>query len=122
MILNGMKKEGDKYVPNDMIVPVATYWSTFIHDMQDNLQPDYIYKNNYVKLREIGFAYTLPKTVSEKMHLQKVTLSLTGRNLLYLHKSIPNIDAESLQGTNSYLEYSIFPMHRSWGFGVNVSF
>jgi iron complex outermembrane receptor protein len=122
MILSGVKSEGGSYVPNDQIIPVATYWSTFIHDMQDNLQPDYIYKNNYVKFREIAIAYTLPKMVSEKMHLQKVTLSLTGRNLFYLHKSIPNIDSESLQGTNSYLEYSIFPMHRSWGFGVNVSF
>jgi TonB-linked outer membrane protein, SusC/RagA family/TonB-dependent outer membrane receptor, SusC/RagA subfamily, signature region len=122
MILSGVKKDGDNYVKNDQIIPVATYWSTFIHDMQDNLQPDYIYKNDYVKLREIGIAYSLPKRVSERMHLQKVTLSLTGRNLFYLHKSIPNIDSESLQGTNSYLEYSIFPMHRSWGFGVNVSF
>jgi iron complex outermembrane receptor protein len=122
MILDGVKKQGDQYVKNDVIVPVATYWGTFIHDMQDNLQPDFIYKNNYVKMREIALSYTLPKAISEKAKLQKVTLTLSGRNLFYLYKSIPNIDSESLQGTNSFLEYSIFPMHRSWGFGVNVSF
>ncbi|MDR1502749.1 MAG: SusC/RagA family TonB-linked outer membrane protein [Prevotella sp.] len=122
MILDGVKKEGDKYVKNDVIVPVSTYWGTFIHDMQDNLQPDFIYKNNYLKMREIALSYTLPKKISEKAKLQKVTLTLTGRNLFYLYKSIPNIDSESLQGTNNYVEYSVFPMHRSWGFGINVSF
>jgi iron complex outermembrane receptor protein len=122
MILEGVKKDGEQYVKNDAIVPVATYWGTFIHDMQDNLQPDFIYDNNYIKLREVALSYTLPKTISEKAKLQKVTFTLTGRNLVYLYKSIPNIDSESSQGTNSYLEYSIFPMHRSWGFGINVSF
>ncbi len=122
MILKGMKKDGDNFTENDQIIPVATYWGSFIHDMQDNLQPDYIYKNDYVKLREVAISYTLPKRISESLNLQKVTLLLTGRNLVYLYKSIPNIDSESLQGTNNFVEYSIFPMHRSWGFGCNISF
>jgi iron complex outermembrane receptor protein len=122
MILPGVVKQGDSYIPNTQVIPVQKYWSTFIHDMQDDLQPDYIYKNNYVKMREIAISYTLPKAISEKAKLQKVTFSLTGRNLFYLYKSIKNIDSESMQGTNSYVEYSIFPMHRSWGCGINISF
>ena len=123
IILPGvMQKEGGSYEQNKQVVSVASYWGTLNQDMQQFLQPDYIYKNNYIKMREIALSYTLPKSVSEKAGLQKVTLSLTGRNLFYLYKSIPNIDSESVQGTNNYTEYSIFPMHRSWGFGVNVSF
>jgi iron complex outermembrane receptor protein len=123
MILPGvMVNENNQHVTNDKVVSVASYWGMLNQDMQQFLQPDYIYDNNYVKLREIALQYTIPKAITEKLKLQKVMLSLTGRNLLYLYKSIPNIDSESVQGTNSYYEYSIFPMHRSWGFGLNVSF
>ena len=123
MILPGVVKNDDgTYSRNERIVSVAEHWSTLNQGMQQFLQPDYIYKNNYIKMREIAVSYTLPKTLSEKVKLQKVTFSLTGRNLFYIYKSIPNIDSESLQGTNNYVEYSIFPMHRSWGFGINVSF
>ncbi|MDR0560930.1 MAG: SusC/RagA family TonB-linked outer membrane protein [Prevotellaceae bacterium] len=123
MILSGVVQNADgSFSENTRIVPVASYWGTLNQDMQQFLQPDYIYKNNYIKMREIAVSYTLPKSVSEKIKLQKVVLSLVGRNLFYLYKSIPNIDSESVQGTNSYTEYSIFPMHRSWGFGINVSF
>ncbi len=130
IILPGMKEvAGGGYVPNDQIVSAYEYWQTFIHDLNGDLQPDYIFENNYVKLREVSFAYTVPKHISEKLKLQKLSFSVYGRNLLYLYKSIPNIDSESVLGMSTaadhkaaYVEYSAFPSLRSFGFGVNVSF
>ncbi len=119
LILDGVKEDGTK---NDIIISATDYYKTFIHDMSADLQPDKVYKNNYIKLREIGVSYTIPKKIVEKAHLQKVTLSATARNLFYLYKSIPNIDAESTLGTDSYEEYSFFPTTRSFGFGLTVSF
>ena len=119
LILNGVKEDGSK---NDIILSAYEYYSTFIHDMSADLQPDNIYKNDYIKFREIGISYTIPKRIVEKAKLQKVTLTATARNLLYLYKAIPNIDAESTLGTNSYEEYSFFPSTRSFGIGASVSF
>ena len=119
LILNGVKEDGSK---NDIILSAYEYYSTFIHDMSADLQPDNIYKNDYIKFREIGISYTIPKRIVEKAKLQKVTLTATARNLFYLYKAIPNIDAESTLGTNSYEEYSFFPSTRSFGIGVSVSF
>lgn len=119
LILNGVKEDGSK---NDIILSAYEYYSTFIHDMSADLQPDNIYKNDYIKFREIGISYAIPKRIVEKAKLQKVTLTATARNLFYLYKAIPNIDAESTLGTNSYEEYSFFPSTRSFGIGVSVSF
>ena len=54
--------------------------------MSADLQPDNIYKNDYIKFREIGISYTIPKRIVEKAKLQKVTLTATARNLFYLYK------------------------------------
>jgi TonB-linked SusC/RagA family outer membrane protein len=119
LILDGVKQDG---TPNDVILTATDYYSSFLHDMSGDLQPDQVYKNDYIKFREIGITYTIPKKIVEKLHMQKISVSLTARNLFYLYKTIPNIDAESALGTNSYQEYSSFPTTRSFGMGITASF
>ena len=129
MVLQGVKevREGNEvqYVPNDIVLSSTSYYQSFISDMSDYFQPDALYRNDYIKLREISIGYTLPKQWSEKIKMQKVTLSLIARNLFYLHKTLPNVDAESILGTkgqNTFHEQSFLPTVRTYGFGVNVSF
>ena len=126
MILPGVKADGNGgYAKNDIIVNSTAYYQSFISDMGDAFQPDALHKNDYIKLREIALGYTLPKAWSEKVKMQKVTFSLMARNLFYLYKSLPNVDAESAVGTsgqNSYMERSFYPTIRTFGFGVNLSF
>lgn len=125
IVLDGVMwdEASQSYVKNETLGSVQSYWRQLWHDNDNSyLQPDFIYKNNYIKLREISLSYTLPKKIVEAVKLQKVSLSLTARNLFYLYKSIKNIDSEGTQGTNTIVEYSIFPAQRSWGFGINVSF
>ncbi|MFV0590728.1 MAG: SusC/RagA family TonB-linked outer membrane protein [Draconibacterium sp.] len=126
LILDGVRNEGTEdnpnYVPNDVILSATEYYSSYIHDMSEDFQPDQLYKNNYIKLRQVALSYTIPKKLANSMHLQKLTLSLIARNPFYIYKSIPNVDAESTLGTNSIVEYSFYPSIKSYGFGVNVSF
>jgi iron complex outermembrane receptor protein len=126
MILPGVKDNGDgTYSPNDIIANSQAYYQSFLSDNSVAWQPDQIYRNDYIKVREISLGYTLPKKVSDMLRVQKVTIQANARNLFYLYKSIPNVDAESTLGTsgeNSYREQSFYPSVRSYGFGVNVSF
>jgi len=126
MILKGMKKNSDgSYSPNDIIANSTDYYRSFLSDMSDAFQPDALYRNDYIKLREVSIGYTLPKKWSEKVMMQKVNLALNARNLFYLYKTIPNIDVESTLGTsgeNSYREQSFYPATRTYGFAINVSF
>lgn len=112
----------NKYVQNTKIIPVRESWVQLWQDNQGDLPPDHIYKNNYLKLRNIAVSYTLPKKISEMLLLQKVTFTAVANNVCYLYKSVKNIDAESTLGTDNVVEYSNFPIQRSWGLKVNVSF
>ena len=126
MILKGVKKNDDgTYSPNDIIASSTSYYQSFLSDMSDAFQPDALFRNDYIKLREVSIGYTLPKKWSEKILLQKLTVSLIARNLFYLYKTLPNLDAESTLGTsgqNAYHESSFYPTTRTYGFQVNVSF
>ena len=119
LILPGVKADG---TPNDIVVSAFDYYRSFVHDDSRSWQPDMIMDNNYIKFREMSLGYTFPKKISSQLRLQKLALSMTARNLFYLYKSIPHIDAEALLGTNSWIENTNYPTSRTFGFKVNVSF
>jgi len=121
LILPGVKADG---TPNDIVVSAFNYYQVYIHDMSTGFQPDMIKENNYVKFRELALTYTFPSHISKQLRIQKLAVGLTARDLLYLYKSIKNIDSESMLGTgnDSWIEYSSFPSLRTFGFKLNVSF
>jgi len=123
LILDGVKESGTAFVKNDQILSAYEYYSgSYIQDMGEWFQPDYLYKNDYIKLREVSVRYTLPKKFSNSFKLQKVAFSVFARNLAYLYKTMPNVDAEASLGTDEFQEYSSLPATRSFGFKVDVSF
>src|SRR6202012_6179373 len=89
LILPGVMDDGTgKYVPNTTIASATEYYETYANDLATYFPPDHLYKNNYIKLREVALAYTLPKALANRMKLQGVTITLAGRNLFYIYKSI----------------------------------
>lgn len=119
LILDGAAPDGQ---PNKKMIGASDYYSSFIHDASTGWQPDNIQKNDYVKFREIALSYTVPKRISGMLKLQKLSFTLTARNLFYIYKTIDNIDSESTLGSNSWVENSVYPSLRSYGFKINLSF
>jgi TonB-linked SusC/RagA family outer membrane protein len=81
------------------------------------------YSADFIKLRSLSLSYTIPaKTL--KNFVQGITLSLVGRNLLYVKRDAPNIDPESnySNGFSYGLEYASLPSTKSFGINVNVRF
>jgi iron complex outermembrane receptor protein len=127
MILPGVKKVdlgggNVKYEPNDKIISAPAYYQTYINDVSSGWPPDRMFKNDYIKLREISLDYTIPKRFSERMKLQKLSINAAVRNLGYIYKTIPNIDPESTLSAQGFVENSFYPSTRSFILGVNVSF
>jgi TonB-linked SusC/RagA family outer membrane protein len=128
VILEGVKEVTDAsgnvtgYKPNDVMITDITYYSQYIQDMNEWFQPDNLLKNDYIKVREAALMYTIPKSITSKMKLQKVSVSLIARNLFYLYKTIKNIDPESSLGSDQFTEYSPLPQMRTYGFRVDLSF
>jgi len=56
----------------------------------------YIFRNSYWKVREISLSYNLPVSLARKIKASRLQLSIFGRNLFYLYRTIKNMDAEQL--------------------------
>lgn len=127
MILPGVKRidlggGNYRYENNDKIIGAPAYYATYINDNSTGWPPDRVFKNDYIKLREISVDYTIPKRISDMLKLQKLSVNIAVRNLGYIHKTVPDIDAEAALGSQGFIENSFYPTTRSFSFGLNVSF
>lgn len=85
-----------------------------------------VFDASFIKLREIRIAYSLPKTVMQRLPFEGIDIGVEGRNLLILQDHIPHIDPEanffgpSLIGEG--VEFNSVPTARSIGFNLKLSF
>lgn len=123
VILPGVMLDNDgKYVKNTIIASAADYYLTYINDLSTSFPPDNLFKNDYIKVREIALSYQLPQKLASTIKMQALSITAAARNLFYIYKTIPNIDVESALGADSYVENTIFPGQQTFSLGVNLSF
>ncbi|OOQ57231.1 SusC/RagA family TonB-linked outer membrane protein [Mucilaginibacter pedocola] len=106
------------YAPNTQTAFVQDYVSKYYNADEANLM-----SKTYTKLREVTFGFNFPSNMLKNTFIQKASVSLYGRNLLYFYKDkrFKDVDldqynyATSLTGLQS-------PTVRSYGLNVNLSF
>lgn len=82
-----------------------------------------VFESTWVAMRELSLGYTFPKSITNRLRLNNLRLSLIGRNLFYLYNSAPgNVNPEGLYNNKagSAFEYGGMPFTRSIGFSINV--
>lgn len=123
IILDGVHEDGSvntnvvhyyyKYLPN------AGGWGKF-------LSTPGILENTWVKMREISLSYAIPQKWIEKTKVfQNLTLSLTGRDLFYIYKTLPdNINPEGIMGSGNAqgFEWAANPGTRSFIMSLSAGF
>jgi TonB-linked SusC/RagA family outer membrane protein len=116
MVFKGVLADGSA---NTTILPAQQYYKGFT-----NADEAFVYSATYVKLREVKLGYTLPQQWINKIGLQSATVSVVGRNLLIIHKEVPNIDPETAfnTGNGQGLEDLTLPGVRNVGFNINLKF
>ncbi|HVM88483.1 MAG TPA: SusC/RagA family TonB-linked outer membrane protein [Puia sp.] len=86
----------------------------------------YIETNTYWKMREMSLIYTLPQSISNKVRAKKLQVSVFGRNLFYLYRTIKDMDAEqlttSLDWKNNVNNAGTQPSSRSFGVSLRANF
>jgi iron complex outermembrane receptor protein len=83
------------------------------------------FENSWVALREVSLSYNVPVSFVNKIKLQSLKLSVTGRNLTYLYSSLPiNLNPEGLKSNRAgeFSEYGGLPFTRQMGFSVTAGF
>ncbi|MFT4155093.1 SusC/RagA family TonB-linked outer membrane protein [Parafilimonas sp.] len=84
----------------------------------------YIYKSDFIKLRQIILDFALPARWYSNTPIQAISFGIVGRNLAILKKYTPNIDPESTYNASNAqgLELAGVPSVRTFGFNLNVKF
>lgn len=95
-----------------------TQWSSGIREYS-------IFENSWVSLREISIGYNVPATFANKVKLQTLRISVTGRNLGYLYRTTKDgINPEALKSNASgeFAEYGGLPFTRQMGVSLTAGF
>lgn len=103
---------------NTVPVNPSNYWGK----IGNNIPKPFIYNGGFVKLRDVGINYTLPKSLFKKLPVQSITVGIIGRNLWIIQKDTPNIDPESNynNGNGQGFEYGSLPGRKRFGFNVLI--
>jgi len=99
--------------------------NTFYYDTYGKTELS-VFDGSFTKLREVSLGYTFDNVgFLNKAGIKDVSLSLVGRNLLIIHKNVPDIDPEvgnSAGNTSVGAEQNTIPSTRSYGFNIKINF
>lgn len=91
-----------------------------------NLLDPFVYKSDFIKLRNITISYNFTRLLANKVKFVKgLTLSASCRNVAIIKKYVPDIDPESVQSSGDFrvgYEQSALPTTRNYGINLNVKF
>lgn len=97
MVLPGVTEKGET---NTKVITAGYYYMNNFNWRTNGDYSKAIFNNNYIKLREVVLTYNLPKAFAEKIRFNNLSVSLVGRNLLYVYKSLPfGLDPEVAVGS-----------------------
>lgn len=113
IMVEGVTESGSK---NEEVVSAEKYYHRIYSIAEAN-----VYDASYVKLREVALSYRLPRLWTQKLHLQEASVTLTGRNLWTIYKSVPNIDPESALTTGNAQGVEAYSLPTTRSFDVNLS-
>ncbi len=120
VVLDGVKADG---TPNTDVVSAEDYY--YDSYFSNGFYPeDRIFKSDYVALRNLALDYTIPSSLSRKVGLNSLVLSVFCNNVAYLYKAAPNTVPESSNGTNwnnSSYGTTALPTQRSMGVAIKLN-
>jgi len=127
MLLPGVKADGTK---NDIVISQAYYyWNVYNWggpQYSSSRYSLYVQENTYIKMREIAIGYNFGTKIASKLGANKLRLSVFGRNLFYLYRTIKDIDSEqTTAGSRWYQNVSNVgtnPSSRTFGVMLRASF
>ncbi len=113
-----LNPEALSYERNANKVFVQDYMSKYYGVQESNLM-----SKTYGKLREVTITYDLPRGLLEGTFIQRVSVSLIGRNLLYFYgdKRFKDVDLDQYNGAISVTGLQS-PTVRSYGLNINAAF
>lgn len=128
MILEGKKADGTEnttIIESGEYYRLSNYWGGYPGSGLTGTYKSSVFDNDFIRVREISLSYNLPASVSSKIKAKNLTVTGYGRNLFFIHKTIPHLDPEATIGTNWITRANIGNagvVPRSYGLSLRASF
>ena len=95
ILLEGVSLSGET---NTNVISQATYYNGTYNwggpQYGNSRYELYINKNNWFKVRELALGYNIPQTITAKAGMSNARISVFGRNLFFIYRSIKDLDPE----------------------------
>ncbi|MGX9247081.1 SusC/RagA family TonB-linked outer membrane protein [Sphingobacterium multivorum] len=123
IIGDGVVKNSDgSYSKNTVVASAGDYYAK--HFNRDNIESN-TFSTDFIKLREVRFDYTLPKSFVERLKIERASIGVYGRDLFVMTKW-PSFDPEfgslNSSGIEKGAEIAQFPSTRTMGVNLSFSF
>lgn len=127
MLMQGVNADG---TPNTNVISQAYYyWNTYNWggpEQSSSRYELYVKKNSYIKMREISLGYSIPTKIAGKIGAKKLQVSVFGRNLFYIYRTLKNLDAEQTTAGSRWYQsvtnVGTNPSTRSYGIMLRAGF
>lgn len=127
MLMDGVLTDGTK---NTNIISQAYYYNNTYNwggpQYSASRYELYVKDNNYIKMREISIGYKIPKSIAAKVKAKTLQLSVFGRNLFFLYRTLKDLDPEQMTGGSNWVNQvsnaGIGPATRTFGVMLRASF
>ncbi|WP_349315312.1 TonB-dependent receptor [Chitinophaga sp. MM2321] len=112
----------------DAYFPRYRFGTTYPPRQLGTPQTRYLQNVSYIRLKDLTIGYTLPQHITKRMNISNVRFYLSGQNIWTfspMFKHIPDIDPETIEvGTyqTTQGDGNVYPMLKTYTFGVNVTF
>ncbi|AUD03231.1 SusC/RagA family TonB-linked outer membrane protein [Spirosoma pollinicola] len=105
MLMDGVLPTGEA---NTNIISQAVYYNNTYNwggpQYSSSRYELYVKENTYIKMREISLGYRIPANISRKIGSQNLTLSVFGRNLFFIYRTLKDLDAEQTNSSTRWAE------------------
>ena len=93
----------------------------FNSDKNRKPQSRYLQDASYVRLKNLQLGYTLPASLTQKMHIQKLRFYVSGENLWTITGMADMFDPETVGGGSSD-NGNAYPLSTTISLGLNLTF
>jgi TonB-linked SusC/RagA family outer membrane protein len=112
------------YQPNAKTVYGQDYWAM---RAWSDITEEFVMDGSYISLREVMLTYNFNRSVLSKTPFAGITVSVLGRNLMYLEEHMQDMGVSPESAPNTSAGYAgsesfAIPTTRTWGFNVKLIF
>lgn len=118
IIVPGNKQDG---TPNSESISAQTHFNS---NRGNRISKANLYDGSFIYLREVRLGWNGPTSFAQKLGMQAVRITLTGRNLWLIQSNAPNVDPANITNSNGNqlgFEGGALPPVRSFGINLNLT-